>query len=95
MRSTVYALIDDPDMDKIRQNVTEMAGRVRRYVPGYQIIVGPVHENGRITTTVEVTGLGDYLPSYAGNLDIITCAAVNIAEEYAKRLAETGKNVEE
>ena len=41
-------------------------------------------ENGRIVTMVKVEGLGDYLPEYAGNLDIINCAAIAMAEEYAK-----------
>ena len=45
----------------------------------------PVYENGRVTTILEVTGLGDYLPKYSGNLDIITCAAIEIAENYAKK----------
>ena len=85
MRTTVYAIIEKSNMEAIQGNVHAMAERVRHYVPGYRVIVGPVYENGRVTTTVEVTGLGDYLPSYAGNLDIITCAAVEIAEKYAER----------
>ena len=92
MRSTVYAIIDKPDMDAIKTNIDKYVKLVQEYVPGYKVIVGPVYENGRVTTTVEVTGLGDYLPKYSGNLDIITCAAVNIAEEYAHRkLLEQGE----
>jgi len=85
MRNTVYALIDNPDMDMICSRVHDIEEKIKRYVPGYRVIVGPVYENGRVTTTIEVVGLGDYLPEYSGNLDIITCAAVNIAEEYARR----------
>jgi len=48
--------------------------------------VPPTVENNRIVVMVKVRGLGDYLPSYAGNLDIINCAAVAMAEEYAKSL---------
>jgi acetaldehyde dehydrogenase (acetylating) len=90
MRNTVYAVIDNPDMDAITQSVREMARRIAVYVPGYSIIVGPIYENGRVTTTIQVIGLGDYLPKYSGNLDIITCASINIAEEYAKRRLERG-----
>ena len=85
MRTTVYALIENPDIDMIRKAVFETVEKVKQYVPGYRTIVEPTFENGRIITTIEVKGLGDYLPSYAGNLDIITCAAVKIAEAYARR----------
>jgi acetaldehyde dehydrogenase len=45
------------------------------------MIVPPVYEQDRIVVMVRVTGLGDYLPSYAGNLDIINCAAIATAEQ--------------
>ncbi len=85
MRNTIYALIDNPDMDKIYKAVHTMAAEIKKYVPGYKVILGPLYENDRVITTVEVLGLGDYLPSYSGNLDIINCAAIKIAEEYAKK----------
>ena len=85
MRTTIYALIGSPNMDKIRESVFLMAEKVKEYVPGYRLIVEPTYENDRVTTTVEVTGLGDYLPVYAGNLDITTCAAVKVAEAYANK----------
>ncbi len=86
MRNTIYALINDPNMKLIQEKVDAMVRRIRDYVPGYQLIVPPVYQNGRLTITVEVLGKGDYLPKYAGNLDIITCAAQKAAEEYAKRM---------
>lgn len=85
MRNTVYAVIDHPDMEAIRKGVQKVVAEIKKYVPGYKLIVEPVYENGRVTTTLQVIGLGDYLPKYAGNLDIITCAAIEIAENYAKR----------
>jgi acetaldehyde dehydrogenase len=83
MRNTVYAIIPNPNMDALRQAVKEMEKQIQCYVPGYQVILEPIFENGRVTTMVQVTGLGDYLPPYSGNLDIITCAAVHIAEMFA------------
>jgi acetaldehyde dehydrogenase len=53
-------------------------------VPGYDLVVSPVLENGRVMMMLRVKGIGDYLSSYAGNLDIINCAAIVVAEEYAK-----------
>lgn len=85
MHNTVYALIDNPDMDKIKEAVAKVEKDIQKYVPGYKVVLGPVYENGRVTTSVEVTGSADFLPAYAGNLDIITCAAVEIAENYARR----------
>ena len=90
MRNTIYALIDNPDIDRLNNEISKVVGKICKYVPGYKIIVGPILENGRVTTTIEVTGQGDYLPSYAGNLDIITCAGVEIAEKYAMKHMERG-----
>ncbi len=85
MHNTVYALIDNPDMAAIRRRVREMEQKIRRYVPGYKVVMEPVYENGRVTTSLQVVGLGDYLPKYSGNLDIITCASIEIAEQYARK----------
>ena len=86
MRNTIYALIDNPDVSAITKAVKNMAQRIQKYVPGYRLLYEPVFENGRLTTAVEVIGQGDFLPKYAGNLDIITCAAIEVAEHYAKNL---------
>jgi len=85
MRNTVYAIIPNPNIEALRLAVKQMEKRIQCYVPGYQVIVEPVLENGRVTTMVQVTGRGDYLPPYSGNLDIITCAAVHVAEMYARK----------
>lgn len=84
MNNTIYAKIDKPDLEKIKANIFKVEAQIRKYVPGYRIALGPVFENGRLTIMIEVVGAGDYLPKYSGNLDIITCAAVQVAEEYAK-----------
>lgn len=83
MRNTIYAKISNPNIRAIKTEIENIAQKIRKYVPGYKVILGPVEENGRVTTTVEVRGSGDYLPPYSGNLDIITCAAIEIAEKYA------------
>jgi acetaldehyde dehydrogenase len=83
MHSVIYALLKHPDIKRITDAIHKVEQEVRKYVPGYSISLGPIFENGRLTIIVQVVGLGDYLPQYAGNLDIITCAAIRIAEEYA------------
>jgi len=67
-------------MAALRASVDTMEKQIRSYVPGYRMVVPPVAAAGRIMITVEVEGRGDWLPRYAGNLDIITCAAVAVAE---------------
>ncbi len=84
MQTTVFAKVEKPDLAKLKPVLQEVISTVQKYVPGYQLIVPPTVENGRIVIMVRVMGVGDYLPSYAGNLDIINCAAIAMAEEYAK-----------
>lgn len=84
MRTTVFAKVDEPDMERLTKEVTKMVAKINAYVPGYELIIPPTCENGRITISVKVKGNGDYLPSYAGNLDIINSAAISAAEEFAK-----------
>jgi acetaldehyde/propanal dehydrogenase len=87
MRDTIHCLTEgEPDVDGITKSVHAMIREVQRYVPGYALKNGPVFDGRRVTTYVEVQGLGDYLPKYAGNLDIMTAAAVRTAELFAERM---------
>jgi acetaldehyde dehydrogenase (acetylating) len=88
MQNTIFAKADDVDLTSLTLAVEEMVRRVQRYVPGYRLVVPPLWEGGRIAMTVQISGAGDYLPAYAGNLDIITCAAVAAAEERARTLQQ-------
>ncbi len=85
MQTTVMAKIRQPDMARTRMLVAQMVSTIRAYVPGYQMILEPTLEGGRVVCMVRVDGLGDYLPKYAGNLDIINCAAIAYAEAVATR----------
>jgi len=89
MRDTIHCLTkDEPNQELIKKSVEEMANKIREYVPGYKIKNGPVFDGHRISIYVEVEGLGDYLPKYAGNLDIMTAAAVYSAEHMAKKILQ-------
>ena len=78
MTNTIHAIAERVDIDQIREAVARMVERVARYVPGYRVRVEPIADGDRITTMIEVAGAGDFLPKYAGNLDIITSAAVEV-----------------
>jgi acetaldehyde dehydrogenase len=96
MRNTVYcALPDATDHAAIERAVAVMAATVAAYVPGYRVKgitfdEGPYATPGgtaaeRVAILLEVTGRGDYLPPYAGNLDIMTASAVRVGETLALR----------
>lgn len=85
MQTTVMAKIVKPDLARTRAAIADMVARIKAYTPGYQLILEPMIENDRLIAMVRVDGLGDYLPRYAGNLDIINCAAIAFAEAYAKQ----------
>ena len=84
MRNTIYAIVDKPNVEEVKKQLVTIEKQIQEYVPGYHIITGPVFEHNRLTVIIEVIGAGDFLPTYAGNLDIITSAAVKTAEEYVK-----------
>ena len=100
MRDTIFCAIpEDADHDEIAKSIHDVVAEVQTYVPGYRLLNEPqfdepsMHSGGQalVTTFVEVEGAGDYLPPYAGNLDIMTAAATKVGEEIAKEtLAVTG-----
>lgn len=98
MRNTIYLLLNELDVDEnaITQSVENMVTKVQEYVPGYQLKNAPVFEQrdtpeGRKTMIVmllEVTGAGDWLPEYAGNLDIMTASARQVGDVFAAHILE-------
>ncbi len=87
MRDTVHCLTEDePDREAITASIHRMIADVQQYVPGYKLVNGPVFDGRRVSVFMEVEGLGDYLPKYAGNLDIMTAAAAQTAEMFARNI---------
>ena len=87
MRNTISCLTDEtPDEPRIIESVLAMIKEVQKYVPGYRLVNGPLFDGKRVTVFMEVAGLGDYLPKYAGNLDIMTAAATRTAEMFAEEI---------
>ena len=88
MRDTVHCLTESaPDEARITASVHAMISEVQKYVPGYRLKNGPVFDGKRVSIYLEVEGLGDYLPKYAGNLDIMTAAALRTGEMIAEEIA--------
>jgi len=87
MRDTVHCLVEGtPDQRAITESIHKMIQDVQQYVPGYKLVNGPVFDGQRVSVFMEVEGLGDYLPKYAGNLDIMTAAAARTAEMFAQEI---------
>ncbi|MFA5938060.1 MAG: acetaldehyde dehydrogenase (acetylating) [Sinimarinibacterium sp.] len=87
MRDTIHCLtVDAPKQKEIEASVRDMVAEVQKYVPGYTLVNGPVFDGNRVTTYMQVEGLGDFLPKYAGNLDIMTAAATRTAEMFAEEI---------
>jgi acetaldehyde dehydrogenase len=85
MRNTVYcSLAEDADREAVADSVEAMVAQVAAYVPGYRLTTEPVFDDGRVSVFLEVAGAGDYLPTYAGNLDIMTAAATRVGEQLAR-----------
>jgi acetaldehyde dehydrogenase len=98
MRNTVYcSLPEGADQGAIAESIEAMVAEVGGYVPGYRLKSPPVFDEGpfespggsvpsRVIVLLEVEGAADYLPAYAGNLDIMTAAAVRVGEAIAERI---------
>jgi acetaldehyde dehydrogenase len=87
MRNTIYANVGDADPGAIAAAITAAVAGVAAYVPGYRLTSPPLIADGLATVMVEVEGAGDNLPPYAGNLDIMTSAAIRVAELHAEAAA--------
>ncbi len=91
MHNTVFCRVEHLDEDlakQITEAIENIVKEIQKYVPGYEMTTPPQFEYDKnlITTMVEVQGAGDYLPSYAGNLDIINQAAIRIATRWAEEM---------
>lgn len=86
MRDTVHCLtVNEPDKAAITASFEDMITEVQKYVPGYIMLNTPLFNGNKVTITVQVEGLGDFLPKYSGNLDIMTAAGLRTAEMLAQQ----------
>ncbi|HWK22157.1 MAG TPA: acetaldehyde dehydrogenase (acetylating) [Ureibacillus sp.] len=87
MRDAIHALVEEEGHEEaIYNSIKEMVAQVQTYVPGYTLKVEPIFEGKKVSVFLEVNGAADYLPAYAGNLDIMTAAAVEVGNEMARYL---------
>ncbi|KXK54678.1 MAG: Acetaldehyde dehydrogenase [Chlorobi bacterium OLB7] len=103
MRDTVYTFCAPASQERIAESIANVVARVAEYVPGYRLLKPPIFDEVnvtipgvgpfsglKVTCLLEVEGAGHYLPNYAGNLDIMTSAALRMGEEMARNAASVG-----
>jgi acetaldehyde dehydrogenase len=91
MRTTINVSADSIDLESAKRNAIDKVNEVQKYVPGYELVVEPFLQSANtVSATVKVTGAGYVLPEYAGNLDIINSAAVEIASLHNSKVINAG-----
>jgi acetaldehyde dehydrogenase len=85
MRDTIFARVREPDAVAIQASVESMLAEIAIYVPGIRLVLCET-DGDKVTVMVEIEGAGDFLPAYAGNLDIMTAAAARVGEGMAHHL---------
>jgi acetaldehyde dehydrogenase len=81
MQTTMFLEFEEINLDEVRKKINEKIEDVRKYIPLYDLIIPPtLKENGVLMLSVRIRSSGDYFPSYAGNLDIINCAAIKLTQ---------------
>jgi acetaldehyde dehydrogenase (acetylating) len=82
MQTTIFIKTKDIRFTNLTEKITEKIQELKTYIPHYELVLPPtMNENGIIVLSIKVKGAGDYLPEYAGNLDIINCAAIKVTEK--------------
>lgn len=96
MRNTIHINVEGQKVkeQEIINSIRNMEKLIKTYVPGYRLRQDPIIDGNSVTVFIEVEGAGDYLPVYAGNLDIMTAASVKVAEEWARHRLSGSKGVE-
>jgi len=87
MQTTIFIKTKDINFNHLTEEIAEKIEELKTYIPYYELVLPPtMNENGVVVLSIRVKGTGDYLPEYAGNLDIINCAAIKITEKLSQNV---------
>jgi acetaldehyde dehydrogenase (acetylating) len=86
MQTTIFIKTKYIKFENLQEEITEKIEELKTYIPYYELVLPPtMNENGIVVLSIRVKGAGDYLPEYAGNLDIINCAAIKVTEKLCNK----------
>jgi acetaldehyde dehydrogenase len=80
MQTTMFIKFKNINFENLIEQIYQKIKELKTYIPFYELIIPPVINNDVLILSIKVKGAGDYLPKYAGNLDIINCAAIEITK---------------
>tara|TARA_R110000764_G_scaffold103273_3_gene188911 strand:- start:84 stop:929 length:846 start_codon:yes stop_codon:yes gene_type:complete len=80
MQTTLFIKANNIQFSKLNKDIYKTIERLQEYIPYYELVMPPTINNDVLVLSIKVKGTGDYLPEYAGNLDIINCAAIEISK---------------
>lgn len=82
MQTTIFIKTKEINFNGLIEEITEKIEELKTYIPYYELVLPPtMNDNGVVVLSIRVKGAGDYLPEYAGNLDIINCAAIKVTQK--------------
>lgn len=81
MQTTMFLQFKDIDFNKLVEEIYKKVKELQSYIPHYELVLPPVINDDALVLSIKVRGSGDYLPEYAGNLDVINCAAVEVTKK--------------
>lgn len=80
MQTTMFIKFKNINYETLSEQIYQKIKELKTYIPFYELTIPPVINDDVLVLSIKVKGVGDYLPEYAGNLDIINCAAIEITK---------------
>ena len=80
MQTTMFLKFQNIDFEDLVEEIYKKIKELKTYIPHYELVLPPVINDDTLVLSIKVKGSGDYLPEYAGNLDIINCAAIEVTK---------------
>jgi len=80
MQTTMFVKAKNIKFSSLVKDIYDTIKNLQEYIPHYELVMPPVINDEILVLSIKVKGSGDYLPEYAGNLDIINCAAIEITK---------------